>query len=70
MNKDIYYKFRILDDAMAKVLDALHDLKRAMDDAENKTTKNKAKFNNGNLVINGVEYPVENFTVEWRSRDE
>lgn len=62
MNKDIYYKMRKLDDAMAKALDALYDVKKAIDD----DGKEKAWFDNGKIIVNGVEYPIENFTIEWK----
>ena len=30
----------------------------------------KVTFENGKVIVNGVEYPVSNFTVEWKHKDD
>ncbi len=62
MNKDLYYKIRKLDDAMAKALDALYDVKKSIDKLEGDKC---GTIDNGKLIINGVEYPIQNFKVSW-----
>lgn len=65
MNKDILYKINILQVQAETLLEAVMNLKKAIENEG----KEKAWFDNGKVIINGVEYPIANFTVEWHNKD-
>lgn len=62
MNKEILNKLRQL----SKDLDKLTDTFLELSDTIHDEGKEKAWFDNGKIIVNGVEYPIENFTVEWK----
>lgn len=64
MNKEIIHKFKQLDDALAVALNQLYELKKAIEE----DGKEKMWFDNGKIIVNGVEYPIQNFSIEWKSK--
>lgn len=66
MSFKIRNKIIRLDAALGEVMNELHELKKAIDEGEQKQAM---AFKDGKVVVNGVEYPIENFTVTWKNKN-
>lgn len=63
MSFKIRNKIMRLDSALGEVMNELHELKKAIDeDGE----RQAMAFKDGKIIVNGVEYPISNFTVTWK----
>ena len=61
MNKDILYKLEHCELAIERARAALENLREAI----YKDGKETAWFDNGKIIINGIEYPILDFKIEW-----
>lgn len=61
MNKEILRQFANLERAIDDLLYAIHDMRKALDNEKKET----AWFDNGNIIVNGTKYPIQNFKIEW-----
>ena len=64
MNKDILYKLEHCELAVERARIAVENLRKAIENA----SKEVAWFDNGKIIVNGQEYPIMDFKIEWTKK--